>query len=68
MTTVGLWFKPNVSMKAWARDEAVVRNQLVEEGKEIELGVNYSQNMYGNSWTKTEIGVAPVRGRSEEEE
>lgn len=64
MTTVGLWYKPNTSIKEWARDEAEVRKQLREEGEEIELGVNYSQNMYGNQWTKEEIGMKPARGVS----
>ena len=62
VTTLGLTFKPNTSIKEWARDEAEVRSQLREDGEEIELGVNYSQNQHGNRWTKEEVGVKPARG------
>lgn len=66
LVTVGLWFKPNTKIKTWARDEAEVRNEMAENGEEVEYGANHAQLKYGDSWTREEFGVKPKRGEAEE--
>uniref|UniRef100_A0A7S3UYB4 NADH dehydrogenase [ubiquinone] 1 beta subcomplex subunit 11, mitochondrial n=1 Tax=Aplanochytrium stocchinoi TaxID=215587 RepID=A0A7S3UYB4_9STRA len=68
VTIVGLTYKPETSIKAWARDEAEVRNQMIEEGKEVEMGVNYSQRKFGNVWAAKTVGERPVRAADADEE
>eukprot|EP00512_Aurantiochytrium_limacinum_P003890 CAMPEP_0171500330 /NCGR_PEP_ID=MMETSP0958-20121227/8930_1 /TAXON_ID=87120 /ORGANISM="Aurantiochytrium limacinum, Strain ATCCMYA-1381" /LENGTH=127 /DNA_ID=CAMNT_0012034997 /DNA_START=89 /DNA_END=472 /DNA_ORIENTATION=+ len=63
---VGLAYKPNTKIQDWARDEALVREVLAEEGEEIEIGRNYSQEKYGHNWSKSEHGAKPTRGFSDE--
>ena len=40
---ISLLFAPNTNLTDWARDEAIVRNQRIKDGKEVKVGVNYSQ-------------------------
>eukprot|EP00510_Aplanochytrium_minuta_P004007 CAMPEP_0184028580 /NCGR_PEP_ID=MMETSP0954-20121128/14926_1 /TAXON_ID=627963 /ORGANISM="Aplanochytrium sp, Strain PBS07" /LENGTH=124 /DNA_ID=CAMNT_0026313453 /DNA_START=198 /DNA_END=572 /DNA_ORIENTATION=- len=68
LTIVGISLKPETSIKAWARDEAEVRNQRVTDGEPVEMGVNYSQRLFGNMWEKPGVGEKPVRAGDADEE
>lgn len=61
---VGLYLKPDTTITTWATDEALARELRIENGEEVELGMNYSQLAHGNVWTKA-IGSRPVRGSEE---
>ncbi|GBG32327.1 Hypothetical Protein FCC1311_085522 [Hondaea fermentalgiana] len=65
---VGLWFKPNTDIDVWARDEALTREVLADAGEELEVGRNYSQEKYGNVFTKAGHGLKPTRMADADEE
>jgi len=60
---VAMWFAPNTDIKQWAHDEALVRELLEEAGEEIEMGRNYSQELFGPMWVKRTAGERPVLHR-----
>eukprot|EP00516_Mucochytrium_quahogii_P001502 CAMPEP_0203748014 /NCGR_PEP_ID=MMETSP0098-20131031/3003_1 /ASSEMBLY_ACC=CAM_ASM_000208 /TAXON_ID=96639 /ORGANISM=" , Strain NY0313808BC1" /LENGTH=147 /DNA_ID=CAMNT_0050636623 /DNA_START=611 /DNA_END=1051 /DNA_ORIENTATION=+ len=54
---VGLYYKPNTSIRQWAKQEALARELIVEAGGEVELGRNYAQEAIpGRFFEKGEIG------------
>ncbi len=56
---LGLYFRPDTTLTQWARDEALVREQIVAEGGELEVGRNYSQERYGLAWEPKVPGEKP---------
>mmetsp|Transcript_4032 Transcript_4032/g.7075 ORF Transcript_4032/g.7075 Transcript_4032/m.7075 type:complete len:128 (-) Transcript_4032:27-410(-) len=61
LTGVLLYFKPETDIGVWARDEALVREALEQEGEEIELGRVYSQEKHGDIFVKGAVGERPTR-------
>ncbi len=56
---LGLYFRPDTTLTGWARDEALVREQIVAEGGELEVGRNYSQERHGLAWEPKVPGEKP---------
>ena len=63
--TVGLTYAPRTSIKAWARDEALARNDL--EG-EAEYGTCYSGGDGKFKFVKGAVGERPALAGSEDED
>ena len=61
LLVVGGIYRPDTSIRSWAHDEALVRERLEDEGIEIEMGRNYSQELHGHTWTKSAVGENPER-------
>lgn len=57
---VGLGFKPDTSIKSWARGEAEARNERLDAGLEVEYGVHYSLPDAKYAFTQEAVGSMPV--------
>lgn len=47
---IGKYYAPKTDLRLWAKEEALVRESLREQGVEIEYGRNYSQELYGKEF------------------